>query len=337
MRNISKSSIPLATLATMGFVASLLAGVAACDDFGKYKSCEELGLVNCTQTCANLKTDAKNCGGCGLACANGQFCAQAVCVTPDGGIVLVDAGTDATLSPPDLVGGGEADFTVVEQGDGGDMAIALMMLDMANPDLTDVSMPDLSRADLTMPQAMPDFGPDLAKVDPCHDGLKDGMETDVDCGDDCPQKCAVGKGCAKNDDCAQPMGQAVFCDQVTSHRCARFLKAIKCGDGPLFSNKPDAKSCLETGPILFGMVSMNPADFACSTQANVIDRQVHLSDCGAADFCPGNGTKPDSFKLGAGGGAVYDCTGGQKAAYSFWTDSDCNANVACGYLFTFVP
>ncbi len=40
------------------------------------------GLNNCSGTCKNLQIDASNCGTCGHACATGQSCSGAVCITP---------------------------------------------------------------------------------------------------------------------------------------------------------------------------------------------------------------------------------------------------------------
>jgi hypothetical protein len=37
-------------------------------------------LVKCNVTCANLRTDNRNCGFCGTECAAGQFCLNGLCM-----------------------------------------------------------------------------------------------------------------------------------------------------------------------------------------------------------------------------------------------------------------
>ena len=50
-------------------------------------TCASQGLTDCGGYCANLTSDAANCGACGQSC-NGQFCNNGVCqVACDPGLV----------------------------------------------------------------------------------------------------------------------------------------------------------------------------------------------------------------------------------------------------------
>jgi hypothetical protein len=42
-----------------------------------------LGLMACTDTCANVQTDAKNCGTCGTVCNDPSTCVAGVCTCPN--------------------------------------------------------------------------------------------------------------------------------------------------------------------------------------------------------------------------------------------------------------
>jgi Stigma-specific protein, Stig1 len=44
--------------------------------------CQAKGMALCYPNCADLKTDSKNCGKCGLACAVGLSCVQSKCIPP---------------------------------------------------------------------------------------------------------------------------------------------------------------------------------------------------------------------------------------------------------------
>lgn len=44
----------------------------------KRKKCRK-GTQKCGKRCANLQTDAANCGACGAACPGGQVCTQGAC------------------------------------------------------------------------------------------------------------------------------------------------------------------------------------------------------------------------------------------------------------------
>jgi hypothetical protein len=44
----------------------------------------DTGLVVCGNVCTSTDSDAKNCGGCGNACASGESCARATCYAPAG-------------------------------------------------------------------------------------------------------------------------------------------------------------------------------------------------------------------------------------------------------------
>lgn len=112
-------------------------------------------------------------------------------------------------------------------GDGGmsmpDLALS-MVADMSAG--TDMSVPlDLTIApDFTAPPDLappPDLtpGPDLAGA-LCRDGILNQGEVDVDCGGPCP-KCAQGKMCAKNGDCASNVCAQTRCALGLSFSAAK--------------------------------------------------------------------------------------------------------------------
>lgn len=49
----------------------------------KKKKCKG-GTTKCGKRCANLRTDAANCGACGTACPAGRVCTNGVCGCPAG-------------------------------------------------------------------------------------------------------------------------------------------------------------------------------------------------------------------------------------------------------------
>ncbi|MEO5730947.1 MAG: hypothetical protein ABI134_36275, partial [Byssovorax sp.] len=46
---------------------------------GGTSACPDLGDAICSGVCSTLKSDPKNCGSCGVACAEGQVCDLGVC------------------------------------------------------------------------------------------------------------------------------------------------------------------------------------------------------------------------------------------------------------------
>ena len=86
----------------------------------------------------------------------------------------------------------------------------------------------------------------------CSDGIKNGMEADVDCGDMCPTKCANGKSCTKEPDCAShtcvqgvcavsPCENGVKDGKETDVDCGKACDT-KCGPGQGCENNGDCDS-----------------------------------------------------------------------------------------------
>jgi hypothetical protein len=63
---------------------------------GGTKGCG-LGLMCCDTRCSDLATDSQNCGACGNACQDGQFCGRAACADGDTSDTCV-ACSDTTLA-----------------------------------------------------------------------------------------------------------------------------------------------------------------------------------------------------------------------------------------------
>jgi hypothetical protein len=70
-------------LSPMGQDAGPSDGGDAGTDAGCPTECEA-GLACCGASCTDTTIDAKNCGGCGVACLDGESCLQSVCVCPIG-------------------------------------------------------------------------------------------------------------------------------------------------------------------------------------------------------------------------------------------------------------
>ncbi len=61
---------------------------------------------------------------------------------------------------------------------------------------------------------------------PCFNGRKDYNETDIDCGGACAAKCALGKRCTANDDCA-----SALCGKDVDASNKEIMACISCNDG----------------------------------------------------------------------------------------------------------
>ncbi len=107
-------------------VFALLLGAFGCGSPLVGLECDP-GFSRCGSSCADLKSDDNNCGGCGMACGAGEMCADSQCVpgaaTEDGGLPDggddVDAGDDdAGISlPPRCSGDGSPDTCVCGIGE----------------------------------------------------------------------------------------------------------------------------------------------------------------------------------------------------------------------------
>ena len=170
----------------------------------------------------------------------------------------------------------------------------------------------------------------------CSNGKLDTGESDVDCGHECPDKCALGKKCGANDDCA---GSA-FCDTLAGV-CAKPAcddgvhngpetdvdcggTCPGCGDGKTCAKDGDCKAggCAEASIAGEGLVRFCTESVTCV--ANGFDGKksgVETGvDCGGAcanagfpDFlCTPSGCGDEAFGCpkGAGCAAHTDCSSG---------------------------
>ena len=56
------------------------------------------GLTDCGGYCADLRSDERDCGACGAACAVGDYCVQAVCIVHSSGVSDAAASAKRTHS-----------------------------------------------------------------------------------------------------------------------------------------------------------------------------------------------------------------------------------------------
>src|SRR5437667_9651196 len=55
---------------------------------------DQVGQTRCDSACVDTVTDVANCGGCGISCAAGELCTDAVCTAPCDVMMLRSAITD---------------------------------------------------------------------------------------------------------------------------------------------------------------------------------------------------------------------------------------------------
>lgn len=152
------------------------------DQLPAVPSCTD-GIKNGSET--DIDCGGNDCTGCadGKACKGYADCATGTC---SGGICVAVCTTCGTA----------------DLGIGSDLAAK--PADLAGRDLVSpadmVKPADLaSRPDLV---PSPDLIPSPAS---CTDGVKNGTETDIDCGGTCATKCAEGKVCKADADCASTL------------------------------------------------------------------------------------------------------------------------------------
>lgn len=75
-------------------VAAAQVEIAGPPSGGLNLTCAGAGLTDCPGYCADLATDAYNCGGCGRVCGPGLACVSGVCLmtAPPVGVSLIDCG-----------------------------------------------------------------------------------------------------------------------------------------------------------------------------------------------------------------------------------------------------
>jgi hypothetical protein len=91
--------------------------------------------------------------------------------------------------------------------------------------------------------------PPVCKSPACNDTVKNGDETDTDCGGSCANKCATGKLCASNNDCASSLCQNGACIAPT---CTDGVKNggesdVDCGGNGICSRCPLTAHCTTGG------------------------------------------------------------------------------------------
>jgi hypothetical protein len=160
----------------MGFVCSInniatrtcIGGVCNGTCAMGFDDCDHDKLSNGCET--DLNNDQNNCGACGTICPSG-VCVGGVCQPSCSDHVQDGSETDVDC------GGG----TCIARC--GDLKKCMVAGDCQSGVCTPGS-------------------PSTCAVPACNDGVQNGTETDVDCGGSCTTKCATGKKCAGDGDCA---------------------------------------------------------------------------------------------------------------------------------------
>lgn len=162
---------------------------------------------------------------------------------------------------------------------------------------------------LTATQDLGDGQPAKTLIDTCADGLRGDGETDVDCGGVCAAKCAFGKGCAADADCASKV-----CN-TTANVCV----VDRCANGVNDGDEVDVDcggSCLPCATGKTCRVATNCASLACHATRNVC----------VASRCE-DGAKNDlETDIDCGGDSCGKCGVGKGCAVA----GDCASGICTG-------